>query len=108
MRRPWAFLALRYGIGGVLVLAGVVVLIINPGGFGVDGFALAVGSGLSVLMLNILFRLGVSGDRERDLEERARAYLDKFGRWPDEDEAASPELRARARAFMDGEDEPPP
>lgn len=35
-------LVLRYGIGGVMVLAGIVILIVNPGGFGVDGFAMAV------------------------------------------------------------------
>jgi hypothetical protein len=48
----------RYGIGGVMVIAGIVLIAINPGGFGVDGFALAAGGGLSVLLLNFLFRLG--------------------------------------------------
>ena len=67
-----------------MVLAGVVILIINPGGFGVDGFALAVGGGLSVLLINFLFRLGVSGDREREREEEARRYFDEHGAWPDE------------------------
>jgi hypothetical protein len=47
---------------------------------------MAVGGGLSVLMINFLFRLGVSGDREREAEERARRYFDEHGRWPDEDE----------------------
>ncbi len=30
-----------------MVLAGVVLIAINPGGFGIDGFALAVGPGVS-------------------------------------------------------------
>jgi hypothetical protein len=81
--------AVRYGIGAVMVTGGIVVLVINPGGFGVDGFAMAVGAGLSVLMINFLFRLGVSGDREREAEERARRYFDEHGRWPDEDRAAA-------------------
>src|SRR5579871_3024707 len=76
----------RYGIGAVMVIAGLVLLIVNPGGFGIDGFALAVGGGLSVLMINFLFRLGVSGDREREAEERARRYFDEHGHWPDEDD----------------------
>lgn len=75
----------RYGIGGVMVVAGIVLLILNPGGFGVDGFALSVGGGLSVLMINWLFRLGVSSDLEREDEERARQYLEEHGHWPDEE-----------------------
>lgn len=78
-------LIVRYGVGVVMVTAGLVLLIINPGGFGVDGFALAVGGGASVLLLNFLFRLGVSGDLEREQEEEARRYFDEHGRWPDEE-----------------------
>ena len=79
----------RYGIGAIMVIAGIVMIVVNPGGFGVDGFALAVGGGLSVLLINFLFRLGVSGDRERDREEEARRYLDEHGVWPDEVPPAS-------------------
>ena len=82
--RSVGMLVLRYGIGGLMVLAGIVILVINPSGLGVDGFAMAVGGGLSVLLINFLYRLGVSGDKERDAEERARAYFDEHGEWPDE------------------------
>src|SRR5947209_14970524 len=68
-----------------MVLAGIIVLVINPGGFGVDGFAMAVGGGLSVLLINFLFRLGASGDKEREQEEQARRYFDEHGVWPDEE-----------------------
>jgi len=44
-----------------------------------------VGSGLSVLLLNWLFRLGVSGDKDRDREEAAREYFGAHGHWPDEE-----------------------
>jgi hypothetical protein len=77
-------LAVRYGIGVVMVIAGIVFIAVNPGGFGVDGFAMAVGGGLSVLLINFLFRLGVSGDRERQQEEDARRYFDEHGVWPDD------------------------
>lgn len=77
-------LFVRYGIGLIGVVAGVIVLVINPGGFGVDGFGLLEGAGLSVLMLNWMFRVGVSGDRERDREEAARRYLEQHGHWADE------------------------
>src|SRR5581483_3973035 len=75
----------RYGLGGALVIAGIVMIAVNPGGLGVDGFAMAVGGGLSVLLINFLFRLGVSGDLERQREEEARRYFDEHGVWPDED-----------------------
>jgi hypothetical protein len=84
-RRTGPFiLFVRYGIGWIMVIAGFAVLALNPGGFGVEGFSMSVGAGLSVLMLNWMFRLGVSGDRERDDEERARRYLEQHGHWPDE------------------------
>ncbi len=43
-----ALILVRYGIGAVMVLAGIVMIAVNPGGLGVDGFAMAVGGGLSV------------------------------------------------------------
>jgi hypothetical protein len=83
-RTNWLLLAIRYGIGGALVLAGILALFLAPSSFAVDGFALGVGAGASVLMLNFLFRLGVSGDLEREQEEEARRYLEEHGVWPDE------------------------
>ncbi len=73
-----------------MVVAGFVLLALNPGGFGVEGFSMAVGAGLSVLMLNWMFRLGVSGDRERAREEQARRYLEQHGHWPDEEPRRAP------------------
>jgi hypothetical protein len=95
----------RYGLGAILVVAGFVCLAVNPGGFGVDGFAMAVGSGLSVLMLNWLYRLSVKSGDERGEEEQARIYLAEHGRWPDEpsrpsrgsSEAPRAHLNARPR-----------
>jgi hypothetical protein len=79
-------LFVRYGLGAAMVAGGVVLIVINPSGLGVDGFAMAVGGGLSVLLINFLFRLGASGDRERQQEEDARTYFDEHGVWPDEEE----------------------
>jgi hypothetical protein len=84
--RSAGLFAVRYGIGGVMVLAGVVVLIVVPGEIGAYGFASAIGAGLSVVLLNLLYRLSVSGDRDREREEDARRYLEEHGVWPDEEE----------------------
>jgi hypothetical protein len=75
---------LRYGLPGALVLAGFVVLIVADGSVKWDGFAMCVGAGLSVLLLNILFRFGAKGDEEREREDAAREYLAEHGHWPDE------------------------
>jgi hypothetical protein len=98
----YAILFIRYGVGSILIGAGVVLLIVNPGGFGVEGFGLLAGSGASILALNFLYRLGVSGDEERRREEEARVYLAEHGRWPDEPAPepppAEPEPAAAAAA----------
>jgi hypothetical protein len=75
---------LRYGLPAVLVLAGFVILFAVGGSSRWDGWAMCVGSGLAVLLLNWLFRMGAKGDRERDEEVAAREHLAKHGRWPDE------------------------
>jgi hypothetical protein len=76
---------LRYGLPAVLVLAGFVVLFVADEGNKWDGFAMCVGAGLAVLLMNVLFRLGAKGDEERQAESDAREYLAKHGRWPDEE-----------------------
>jgi hypothetical protein len=84
--RTAALFAVRYGLGGAMILAGVVVLVAVEGDLGAYGFASAVGAGLSVLLLNFLYRMSVSGDRDREREEQARRYLERYGVWPDEEE----------------------
>jgi hypothetical protein len=76
--------AIRYGLPAVLVIAGFALLAFADGSVRWDGWAMCVGAGLSVLLLNVLFRFGARGDRERDAEEAAREYFARHGRWPDE------------------------
>ncbi len=45
---------------------------------------MAVGGGLSVLMINALYRLGVSGDEERARHEDGWRYFEEHGEWPDD------------------------
>jgi hypothetical protein len=80
----WLLNTVRYGLPIVLVLAGMVVLCVADGERRVDGFAMLVGSGLSVALINVLFRLGARGDQEREDEARARDYFSHHGYWPDE------------------------
>ena len=74
----------RYGVPAVLILAGFVILIVVDGNMRWEGWAMCVGAGLAVLLLNVLFRMGAEGDRERQAEEAARDYYTQHGHWPDE------------------------
>jgi hypothetical protein len=77
-------LAVRYVLPLLLFLGGIVMIAIEPNSTGLEGLAMATGAALSVLLLNWLYRSGVRGDRERDLEEAAREYYARHGRWPEE------------------------
>ena len=76
--------AIRYGLPAALVVAGFVILFAADGSTRWDGWAMCVGAGLALLLLNVLFRYGARGDEERDAEEKAREYLAEHGHWPDE------------------------
>jgi hypothetical protein len=78
-------LAVRYVLPALLFVLGIVLLVIEPNSTGLEGFAMATGAALSVLLLNWLYRSGVRGDRERDSEEAAREFYAKHGRWPEEE-----------------------
>jgi hypothetical protein len=74
----------RYWLPAIVVAAGVAAMALGPSDGGVEGGAAIVGAGLAIWAINILYRIGASGDRERDEEEQARDYFDRHGRWPDE------------------------
>ena len=77
-------IGVRYVLPAVIALAGIVILIFDQSLIGLEGFVLFIGVAGSILLLNVLYRIGVSGDAERDREEAARTYFDEHGRWPDE------------------------
>jgi hypothetical protein len=58
--------------------------LIDHDGTGAETWAVFTGAGVSVLLLNVLYRMGVEGDGDRDREERAREYFDEHGHWPDQ------------------------
>ncbi len=80
-------LFVRYGIPFALLVAGVVVAATS--GSGLAAGAMFVSAATAVLLLNVLYRIGVQGDRDRDREEEARRFFDEHGRWPDEPSAAA-------------------
>ena len=76
--------AVPYGIPLVLFVAGWVILLTVDESVRWDGWAMCLGAAGALLLLNLLFRYGAKGDREREAEETAREYFDAHGHWPDE------------------------
>ncbi len=74
----------RLWLPAIVVAGGVVLWLLDPTVDTAAGSAGIVGAGLSIWLLNLLYRIGVAGDRERDEEDRARDHLDRHGHWPDE------------------------
>jgi hypothetical protein len=74
----------RYVLPAVVILVGVVIFIVDQSLIGLEGFVLFTAAGTSILLLNVLHRIGVSGEKDRYDEEAAREYFDKHGRWPDD------------------------
>jgi hypothetical protein len=70
---------------GIIVVGCVLAAATGFSETGLEGGTLLIAAGLSVWLLNLLYRVGVTGDRERDDEDRARAYFDEHGHWPDEE-----------------------
>jgi hypothetical protein len=79
-------LAVRYGLPLLIVVAGLAAIVIGDSRSALHGGLGIVGAGIAVGLLNLFYRVGASGDRDRDAEDAARAYFDEHGRWPDEDE----------------------
>lgn len=73
--------SVRYGIPLAMTIAGIVALVVggNAAGAGV----VLIGSAAIVLLLNVLFRVSVVSNKDRDAEEAAREHYARHGRWPD-------------------------
>jgi hypothetical protein len=77
-------IAVRYVLPIAVVVVGLAIFLVDPGVGRFEGSMALVGAGLSVLLLNVLHRTGVSGDVERAKEDEARRFFDAHGHWPDE------------------------
>jgi hypothetical protein len=84
---------IRLWLPAIICVAGLIVIIARGGDeTGLEGGGAIIGAGLSVALLNILHRVGVSGDAERRTEDDARDFFDEHGYWPGEgpEPAAAP------------------
>ena len=84
-RKRMLLFAVRYVVPGLIALAGVITMLAVPDSdTGIEIGAMFLGAAIAVFLLNFFYRMGVSGEKDRDAEEEARAYFDRHGHWPDE------------------------
>ena len=76
----------RYVLPAIIVLGGLVTILVGDSSSALHGGMGIVGAGIAVWLLSFFYRVGESGQRDRDAEDEARDYFDRHGRWPDEDE----------------------
>ncbi|MCW3011592.1 MAG: hypothetical protein JWO90_1996, partial [Solirubrobacterales bacterium] len=75
----------------IVTVAGVVVIVVGDfSEIALEGGAGIIGAGLSIWLMNVLFRVGLDNDKDRDEEDAARDYFDAHGHWPDEAPAPRP------------------
>ena len=74
---------------GIVVLGGIVAYLVNPSMLAAEGAAGVIGAGMAWWLFGWLFRKGVEGDHDRDVEDAARDFLDRHGRWPTDEEEAT-------------------
>jgi hypothetical protein len=81
--RSAALVAVRYGLPLLLVVVGIGFMAAG-GRTATDAGLMFIGCAGVVIVANVLFRIGLSGDADREAEEAARNYFDQHGHWPDE------------------------
>jgi hypothetical protein len=72
----------RYGLPLAIAAAGIVCLVV--GGTAAGSGVVLLGSAAMVFLVNVLFRLSLVSNREREQEEQAREQFEREGRWPGE------------------------
>jgi hypothetical protein len=84
-RHDVLMLGVRYGLPAAIFLTGVVVFgVATDREVALEIGAMFWGVAIAVFLLNFFFRMGVSGEADRDREQQARDYFDEHGHWPDE------------------------
>ena len=77
--------ATRIWLPAAIAIAGVVAIVIGHGKTAAAGAGVGlVIVAIIVWMVNWLYRIGLQSNRDREREEEAREYFDRYGRWPDE------------------------
>jgi Flp pilus assembly protein TadB len=66
------------------IAAAGVVLILTGGDDAVGAGVLLIGVSVLVVLANLMLRLSLSSERDREQEEANREFFSRTGHWPDE------------------------
>ena len=78
-------IVVRYVLPSALVLAGLILILIEPRGATLHGGLGIIGAGLAAFLFAFLAKVSMTGDTHQAKEEAARRFFDEHGRWPDDD-----------------------
>jgi hypothetical protein len=77
-----SLIAVRVVLPAVIAIVGVVLVIVGGDAARGAGVVL-VGVAALVVLANLLMRLGIASERDREREEARRREFSRRGRWPD-------------------------
>jgi len=63
---------IRYGLPGAILLAGVIVILVGTGAIATAAGIVLIGVAFMVYLVNVLARLAIASQEDRDREQRAR------------------------------------
>jgi hypothetical protein len=72
----------RYLMPAAIVVTGIALATLGTSDAALGAGVVLIGVGFLVALLNVLMRLGIQSNRDREREERARRYFGRHGRWP--------------------------
>jgi hypothetical protein len=88
---------IRYGVPGAILLAGVLLIAVGSGAIASAAGIVLIGISFLVYLVDVLARLAITSQLDRDREERARERFARTGRW--DAPAKSVECEPRGRAL---------
>ena len=74
--------AVRYLLPAAMVLTGSALAVVGTSDSVLGAGVVLIGSGLLVALLNMLMRLAIASNRDREREGRARRDFERHGHWP--------------------------
>ena len=73
----------RYGLPIAIAIAGIVLMIVGSGSIALAAGFVLIGDAAAVFTVNVLARLTISSQDDRDREQQAREIFARTGRWPE-------------------------